>query len=196
MKQKRDARFPAPPPPAQQPKRRLSLETAIATATRREGADVREAMDSSKEIPSSRSQSGRQQEMEAYLVELRAEIIVREDQLDQREKRLEARELGLNEREALLEAHSKIIDTRRSPHHQVESDLNKAQAKEARALKALQGELEAQEAKLAEARQMLEEREAFIQECENQLVEKSMILTEREARVEQSEEDGAGSGQN
>ena len=62
------------------------------------------------------------------------------------------------------------------------------------ALKALQKELESQEVSLQEARKLLHEREAFIEQCENELVEKSMLLTEREARIEQREEDSnAGS---
>lgn len=183
----------AHPPPKRQAKRQLSLNAAITAATRREGATVRSFEESGREFPSTRSQSSRQQEMEAYLLELQAEIIVREDQLAQREKRLEARELGLNEREALLEAHRKLLETQKPTSDQEAKDLAKMQTKEARALEALRLQLEAQEAKLLEAKQQLQKRENFIQACEDELVEKSMILTEREARVEQKEEDGEGS---
>jgi len=52
-----------------------------------------------------------QQDMEAYLLELQADIINREELLNQREKQFSARELELNEREALLEARKKIIES-------------------------------------------------------------------------------------
>jgi len=166
----------------------LSLKTAIAAATRREGAEVKPLLSPIDEFPSVKTKSGKQQEMEAHLLELQAEIIVREDQVSQREKRMEARELGLNEREALLKAHKQLIESKSGePGQSTESQADLS--KEAKALKALQRELEAQEASLQEARKMLHEREVFIEQCENELVEKSMLLTEREAQVEQDEED-------
>lgn len=183
------------PPPKRRPKRQLSLRTAIAAATRREGAEVRDLLENfvSDEGTAgsgalARPQSSRQQDMEAYLLELEAEIVVREDQVAQREKRLEARELELNEREALLEAHRKILSSKHQPTDQEINDLATERNREARALQALQNELIKQETVLAENHKALREREDFIQKCENELVEKSMILTEREARVEQDEE--------
>jgi chromosome segregation ATPase len=183
------------PPPKRHPKRQLSLKTAIAAATQREGAEVRDLLEDFVDdggIKGSgtlvRPQSSRQQDMEAYLLELQAEIVVREDQVAQREKRLEARELELNEREALLEAHRKILSSKHLPTDQEMNDLATERNKENRALHALQNELIKQETVLAENRKALREREDFIQKCENELVEKSMILTEREARVEQDEE--------
>ena len=109
----------------------------------------------------------------------------------QREKQLEKDELELNEREALLEAHKKLVETKSATGGVLQASNTADLSEEAKALKALQQELEAQEASLQEARKMLQEREAFIEQCENELVEKSMLLTEREARVEQDEEDKA-----
>jgi hypothetical protein len=183
----------AAPPPARQAPRRLSLKTAIAAATRREGADVQPLFSPIDEFPNVKTKSGKQQEMEARLLELQAEIIVREDEVSQRERRVAARELELNEREALLEAHRKLLEakpgasTNTAPTGAAAS--SEAQSEELKALRALQKELEAQEASLCDARAILREREAFIEECENQLVERSLLLTEREARVEQDEED-------
>ncbi len=182
---------PSPPPPVRKPPRRLSLKTAIAAATRREGADVTPLLSPIGEFPSVKSQSGKQQEMEAHLLELQAEIIVREDHVTQREKHMETRELELNEREALLEAHRKLVETKSGDGELTGAAKDVNLTEEAKALKALQKELESQEASLMEARKMLQEREAFIEQCENELVEKSMLLTEREARVEQDEEDSA-----
>lgn len=174
--------FQPPPPPVRQTARRLSLKTAIAAATRREGAEVKPLLSPIDEFPSVKTKSGKQQEMEAHLLELQAEVIVREDQVSQREKRIEAHELELNEREALLVAHKKLVEVKTgAPGESAESQTDLS--KEAKALKALQRELEAQEASLREARRMLHEREAFIEQCENELVEKSMLLTEREAQV-------------
>lgn len=179
-----------PPPPERVAPRRLSLKTAIAAASRREGADVRPLFSPIDEFPSVKTKSGKQQEMEAHLLELQAEIIVREDHTAQREKKVEARELGLNEREALLQAHRNLVESKIKEPAQIAANGTTAGFdEEAKALKALQRELEAQEASLREARKMLQEREAFIEQCENELVEKSMLLTEREARVEQDEED-------
>jgi hypothetical protein len=177
------------PPPVRQSKRRLSLQTAIAAATHREGAEVSPLLSPMDEFPSVKTKSGKQQEMEAHLLELQAELIVREDQMSQREKRIGSREIELNEREALLIAKNKLVATKSSvPGQAVEASASNL-SEEAKALKALQHELETQEASLQEARKMIHEREAFIEKCENDLVEKSMLLTEREARVEQDEED-------
>jgi len=185
---KKAVQAPSPPPPIRQSTRRLSLKTAIAAATRREGAVVMPLLSPIDEFPSVKTKSGKQQEMEAHLLELQAEIIVREDQVSQREKRMEANELELNEREALLVAHKELVESKTGVQGEpVESQVDVS--KEAKALKALQRELEVQEASLQESRKMLHEREVFIEQCENELVEKSMLLTEREAQVEQDEED-------
>lgn len=175
-----------PPPPVRKEPRRLSLKMAIAAATRRESADVRPVLSPHEEFPKIKSQSGKQQEMEAHLLELQADIINREELLAEKEKYLEARALELNEKEALLEAHKKVVDARPSGGSSAEVQIN---SEELNALRALQTELESQEASLKEARKMLHEREAYIEQCENDLVEKSMQLTEREAQLEQREED-------
>ncbi|MFO8027483.1 MAG: hypothetical protein R6U56_07450 [Opitutales bacterium] len=175
-----------PPPPIRKKPRRLSLKTAIKAATRRESAPVRPLLSPQDEFPKIKSQSGRQQEMEAHLLELQGDMVNREELLTEKEKYLEARTLELNEREALLEAHKKVVDSKTA---EAPSPAEQGADGELAALKALQAELEAQEASLKEARQMLHEREAYIEQCENDLVEKSMRLTEREARLEQREED-------
>jgi len=159
---------------------------AIAAATRRESADVRPVLNPQNEFPKIKSQSGKQQEMEAHLLELQADIINREGLLSEKEKYLEARALELNEKEALLEAHKKVVDSKSASDPSTETE---GKREEMNALKALQIELESQEASLREARRMLHEREAYIEQCENDLVEKSMQLTEREAQLEQREED-------
>ncbi|PXA05132.1 hypothetical protein DDZ13_04000 [Coraliomargarita sinensis] len=175
-----------PPPPVRKEPRRLSLKMAIAAATRRESADVKPLLSPENEFPKIKSQSGKQQEMEAHLLELQADIINREELLAEKEKYLEARALELNEKEALLEAHKKVVDSKTSADA---SGDPKNHGEEMEALKALRAELETQEASLKEARNMLHEREAYIEKCENDLVEKSMVLTEREAQIEQREED-------
>lgn len=176
----------SPPPPVRKEPRRLSLKMAIAAATRRESAEVRPVLSPQDEFPKVKSQSAKQQEMEAHLLELQADITNREGLLAEKEKYLEARALEMNEREALLEAHKKVIDSKPSENP---SDRAESNDKEMEALNALRAELEIQETSLQEARKMLREREAYIEQCENDLVEKSMQLTEREARLEQREED-------
>jgi len=147
---------------------------------------MRPLLNPQSEFPKIKSQSGKQQEMEAHLLELQADVINREGLLAEKEKYLEARALELNEKEALLEAHRKVF---------MSQGIGKAEqtpeerAVELDALQALRAELEAQELSLVEARKMLQEREAYIEKCENELVEKSMQLTEREAQLEQWEED-------
>lgn len=175
-----------PPPPVRKEPRRLSLKMAIAAATRRESAEVKPVLSPQDEFPKIKSQSGKQQEMEAHLLELQSDIINREELLAEKEKYLEARALELNEKEALIEAHKKVVDSK--PHGDA-SEQAESNSKEMEALKALRAELETQEASLKDARKMLHEREAYIEQCENDLVEKSMQLTEREARLEQREED-------
>jgi hypothetical protein len=159
---------------------------AIAAATRRESAEARPGLNPRDEFPKTKSQSGKQQEMEAHLLELQADIINREELLAEKEKYLEARALELNEKEALLEAHWKVANSR---HHAATGAQADDETSEIKALKAVRAELETQETSLRKARRMLHEREAYIEQCENDLVEKSMQLTERETRLEQREED-------
>jgi uncharacterized protein (DUF3084 family) len=54
-------------------------------------------------------------------------------------------------------------------------------------MEALREQLQAKEASLEKTRLDLDEREEYIEQCENELVEKSMQLSEREAGVEQRE---------
>lgn len=174
-----------PQPRIHREERKLSLKLAIAAATRRESADVKSGLNTHDEFPRFKSQSGRQQEMGAHLLELQADIINREGLLAEKEKYLEARALELNEKEALLQAHKKVLESRGvGPKEKTQSEVSSA---EMDALKALKAELEAQEASL-------QDREVYIEQCENDLVEKSMQLTEREAHIEQREEDSYDEG--
>jgi len=180
-----------PPPPIREEKRRLSLRTAIAAATK---------FDSTIAVPSQKtettqapsvtktdSQSATDQDLQTNLLELQADIIIREDQLNEKAAQLSNRERELNEKCALLEAHRKVVESRQSRR-----DVGTGggiDSNERKAFEALKRELDAQEISLKTAKAMLQEREAFIEKCENDLVEKSMLLTEREARIEQREED-------
>ena len=131
----------------------------------------------------------RELEIEASLLDLQANIIIREGLLNDKEMHLICRERELNEAKALLEAHRKILSSTRVPAKKRNDLASKVDPAERRAFNALKLELLQQEESLKEARKMLQTREKFIEECENELVEQSMILTEREAHVEQREED-------
>lgn len=179
--------LPPPPPPNREPKRRLSLKTAIAAASRTNSTIVKPLMNPLGEFPAIKT--GKQQEMEANLLELQADIIIREGLLSDKEKTLKSRELELNEKEALLEAHRKVLETSSAPSKAASPISSAIGTEEREAFDALKRELVAQEQSLNNARKMLKEREDFIEQCENELVEKSMLLTEREARIEQREED-------
>ncbi|MGJ8650450.1 MAG: hypothetical protein ACSHX4_08825 [Opitutaceae bacterium] len=179
--------LPPPPPPNRQPKRRLSLKTAIAAASRTNSTIVKPLMNPLGEFPEIKT--GKQQEMEANLLELQADIIIREGLLSDKERLLQSHELELNEKEALLEAHRKVIDIHAAPNESASQTNSAISTEEREAFDALKRELNNQEQSLKNARKMLHEREDFIEQCENELVEKSMLLTEREARIEQREED-------
>ena len=174
-----------PPPPIRKKPRNLSLKLAIKAATQRKSASVRPVLNPQDEFPKIKSQSGKQQEMEAHLLELQGDIVNREELLAEKEKYLEARTLEINEKEALLEAHKKVVDSKMV---NVSGAAAESNATELAALKALKADLENQEASLKEARNMLYEREIYIEQCENDLLDKSMHLTEREAWIEQREE--------
>jgi hypothetical protein len=188
-KQVGEVKTATPPPPAKEAPRHLSLRTAIAAASRREGDEYQPRYVSNHEFSPIKTESGKLLEMEAKLLELQAEIIIREDGLSLREKKLEARELELNEREALLQAHRKLVESKFNNTAKGHYSDPKEVSEEAKALEELQRQLESQEASLRQARHMLQEREKFIEKCENDLVEQSMLLSEREARLEQNEED-------
>ena len=133
--------------------------------------------------------SGAQQDMEAHLLELQADIINQEAQLKNKEKQLEARERELNEKEALLTARQQMMESGVVSRHESANTTNFK--KENEALEKLKKVLDSQEKSLNQSRDMLHEREAYVEQCENALVEQSMLLTEREARIEQREEDFA-----
>jgi chromosome segregation ATPase len=175
------------PPPTRVPQRRLSLKTAIAAASRIDSPVGKPLMNPLGELPA--SMSGKHQEMEANLLELQADIIIREELLSEKDARLKNRERELNEKDALLEAHRKVVETNSAPQAATNEAPSAINSEERAAFEALKQELDAQEKSLKEAKRVLHEREAFIEQCENELVEKSMLLTEREARVEQKEED-------
>lgn len=171
------------PPPERKPKRCLSLKAAVAVATKTEGYTAfKPLIDPINDFSSTRSSSP--QEIETHLLKLQADIINREELLNQGQKQCKARELELNEQEALLAARNQIIESK--ANYLNESLIS---PDEHSALQTLKKTLDAQEASLKEARKMLREREAYVEQCENMLVEQSIVLTEREARVEQQEED-------
>lgn len=172
-----------PPPPVKKKNRSLSLKVAMAAATKRNGAEVRPMPEEPGGSPDTKSKSAKQQEMEAHLLELQAEIFNRESLIAEKELYLEARTRELNEQEALLEAHRKVLLSKsQDAGHPVQSN------EELAAMKGLQAELKTQEASLANLRSELQARETYIEQCENDLVEKSMQLTEREALLEAAEE--------
>jgi hypothetical protein len=179
-----------PPPPAKKKDRNLSLKAAMAAATKRDSAEVKpmpllpEALEGS---PDTKSKSAKQQEMEAHLLELQAEIFNRESLLAEKEQYLETRTRELNEKEALLDAHKKLLLAKANNDTHNDTDpVNEND--EMAAAKALQAELKTQEASLVKVRSDLQAREAYIERCENDLVEKSMQLTERETLLEEAEE--------
>ena len=129
-----------PPAPKRVPKQQLSLKAAMAFANKAPGHQApKPLMNPMDEFPL--APSGGQQEMEAYLLELQADIINREELLNQREKKFSARELELNERTALLEARTQIIVSSTSGQ---DESTNSSEAKAA--LAGLKMTLDAQEA--------------------------------------------------
>lgn len=130
--------------------------------------------------------SCKQQDMQACLLELQADIINRERLLNETERRLQHYELEINEREALLRAGKQVVEASIPRKVEIAPSIS---TQENEAFEALKHELEHQAKSLKDARRSLDEREVYMESCENELVEKSIILTEREARVEQQEED-------
>lgn len=179
------------PPPDKKAKRQLTLESAMDHLQHRNTSDSNHRgysanFESNGDIPQLRT--GQQQEMEAHLLELQAEVIRREDFVSEKERKLMELERELNEKEALLEARRRVIESSirsTDPNH----PSQQISAEELDALKKLKAELDAQESALKEGRRSLRDRERYIEECENSLVAKSMELSEREAQIEQSEED-------
>ncbi|MFP4070041.1 MAG: hypothetical protein ACLFVC_07660 [Opitutales bacterium] len=165
----------------------MSLKSAMAAATKKDSAVHKPLIDPMGEFP--KFQHASMPEMEARLLELQADVINREELIAERERKLQFRERELNEREALLEAQRNVLASRGATHPHASSESAEDESMEMDALRKLKAELEAQETSIKEAREMIREREDYIEKCENDLVEKSMMLTEREARVEQREED-------
>lgn len=180
---KPDTNFPFPPPIRKNAKR-LTLKTAIAAAARSDSKIVKPLMDPLGEFPAIKT--GEQTKIQSSLLELQADIIIREDFINEKIVALNNREREINEREALLEAHLKLEAAHSPDTNSAQSSIN---SEELEAFENLKKELIAQEASLKEARKSLQEREDFIVQCENELVEKSMDLTEQEAQIEQREED-------
>lgn len=177
------------PPPRRQPERRLTLERAMK-AMNKEGEPIRldiknHDLSSETSTAANLPRTGMEQENEAYLLEVQAEIIRREDTLCEKEMQLKNFERELNEKEALLEARSKVLEL--STHSKPGTVAHNDVAQDA--LNKLKAELDTQEAALKEAREALQEREHYIEECENTLVQKTTELTEREAMIEQLEEE-------
>jgi len=181
---------PPPPPPARKQKRKLSLKNAMRLASKAEDQQtVKPLMSPIDEFSS--VQSGAQQDMEAHLLELQDDIINQQAQLKKKETQLEARERELNEKEALLTAKQQMLKSGVANRQKSANTANFK--KENEALEKLKQALDSQEKSLKQGRDMLHEREAYVEQCENALVEQSMLLTEREARIEQREEDFAKS---
>jgi hypothetical protein len=173
------------PPPTRKPARRLSLKIAMAAAMKSEDhAPIKPLMSPMDGFPE--LSSCKQQDMQACLLELQADIINRERLLNESEKRLQHYQLEINEREALLEASKQVIE---ASIHRKAQRAPSISTQENEAIEAFKHELENQAKSLKDARRILHEREVYIESCENKLVEKSITLTEREARVEQREED-------
>ena len=177
-----------PPAPKRVPKQQLSLKAAMAFANKAPGHQApKPLMNPMDEFPL--APSGGQQDMEAYLLELQADIINREELLNQREKKFSARELELNERTGPARgAHSK--SSKRPPAGRMMSRRMPAEAEAA--LAALKQDT-GRAGGFAQRRPRDAPRSArpTSNSARTTLVEQSMMLTEREARVEQSEEDFA-----
>jgi hypothetical protein len=175
------------PPPLKKKKRQLSLKAAVAAISRSETPISSRGRSATARSPKARDDAD--QDIQTSLIELQADIIVREGLINDKEIRLQYKELELYEKEALLEAHRKILLANSLPVNKSNIASGKVDASEREAFEALKRELAAQEESLKNARKMLQERDEFIEKCENELVEKSMQLTEREAWVEQREEE-------
>lgn len=148
------------PPPIRKPKRRLTLKTAIATMSGKASETAKRLMDPIGQLPT--AVDGKLQEIEANLLELQADIIIREGLLRDKEKQLKFREreleLELDERDALLEAHHKIIRSSSEEAKQRKSSDAVSDAEHS-ALDALKCQLELQESSLKDAQRMHQERE-------------------------------------
>ena len=171
------------PPPNKKPERRLSLKAAMALATGAPGHETLMPLVRKNDQNLALDEDSKRK-IETYLLNLQADIINREELLEQREKQLAAREKDLSKRAESLERKATEIKSR-------EKELKSKSLLEP---KELEGEpikdfvQKSENDLFEETRNMLREREAYIEECENALVEKLMQLTKREAEVEMREE--------
>jgi len=175
------------PPPNRRPERRLSLQRAMKAL---DSSDHPPRFEPQTKPPFSNStaeptiqRTGQEQEKEAYLLEIQAEIYRREEALSEKEIKLKNLERELYEKDALLEARLKLMES--TSNRVIEAG---SEAEELDALKKLKAELDAQEAALKSSREELLDRGRYVEECENTLVQKSTELTEREAALEQLED--------
>lgn len=175
------------PPPEKKPERRLSLKAAMALATRAPGHETLMPL-VRKNDETLRGNNEAKERIEAYLLNLQADIINREELLEQREKRVAAREKDLNKRANILrkaeqeiESKMKEIESMTPPEKEDDDETPADESTK-------EDDEEAEDDIYTETRGMLHERETYIEECENALVRKLTELTEREALIEQREE--------
>ena len=179
---------PAYPPPERKSERRLSLKAAMALATGAPGHETLMPLVRRNDKALVNDEDSRKK-TETYLLDLQADVINREELLEQKEKRFAAREKDLNRRANVLKKKVKEIESRIK---EIESATLTEKKKpveppeEESEIKSLGDESEGD--LFEETRQMLREREAYIEECENALVEKLTEITKREAEIEQREE--------
>ena len=174
--------MPSYPPPERKPKQKLSLKTAMALATRTPGHEtLMPLVQKSDKDLASNGNTDTQKKMEAYLLDLQADIINREELLEQREKQIKARENDLNKRE--------LLQTQSIEPHVHTAELSTLSEEKKAAMESPEEVSEKSKTDpFKETLEMLREREAYIEQCENSLVEKLTQLTQREAEIEQREE--------
>jgi len=169
------------PPPDKRPERKLSLKAAMALATKSPGHETLMPLVRKDDESLARNEDSRKN-IESYLLDLQADIINREELLAQKEIKLTAREKDLNRRAEFFDERSRELESAmnksKSPALAQESNTTSEPVK---------NQVPAKDP-YKETREMLEERERYIEECENALVNKLTELTKREAEVEQLEE--------
>lgn len=124
--------------------------------------------------------------LENALIKLQARTINERLILKEKEDSLFAMEQDLTERNKLLEAKSKVVESRYES--MPDKSLSPVQKNERDALEHLRLELEKRDASLQQLQNLLNEREAYIEQCENDLCQRGQELIEREAHLEQAEE--------
>lgn len=163
-------KVPGYPPPHKKPERRLSLKAAMALATKAPGHESLMPLVRKNDETITGDDDSRKK-VEAYLLDLQADIINREELLEQKEQRLTARENDLNKRAGTLD--EKVSE--------IEPNIDETQVSEL-------APKQKKEDLFKETREMLIQREKYIEECENELVKQLTQLTQREAEIEQREE--------